>query len=150
MIATQSQQVRPLRNAGQLELSSLLEGSVSKAPGLTRAEVRERGRQSREFAEAQEDAKQFFRRKDDRRLTDLQVVILMALAKEHLFTLTDLAAELRRAINTVSAACTGLEADGYLQKYWKAEQYNKAPYSLVYVHLSPAGTELLQWLLGKS
>lgn len=93
---------------------------------------------------------EFMDRKMEANLTDLQTVILMLLAKGHFYTLTDLAAEARRAANSVSAACSVLEGKGYLSKYWQAHPYKKAPYSLVYMHLSEAGSKQLAWMLGKS
>ncbi len=93
---------------------------------------------------------EFMGRKMEANHTDLQTLILMILAKGHLYTLTDLATEARRAVNSVSAACTVLQGKGYLSKYWQAHPYKKAPYSLVYMHLSDEGTKHLAWLLGKS
>ena len=134
----------------QLEFAEILDAAICAAQGMTRKQVRALHLAARLYEDALDSERRFLGRKYDEQLTDLQMLILLVLAKGHLYTLTDLATEMRRAVNSVSAACTVLEGKGLLSKYWQTHPYKKAPYSLVYMHLSEAGTKHLAWLLGKS
>jgi DNA-binding MarR family transcriptional regulator len=91
----------------------------------------------------------FTRLKYDEQLTDLQALILLDLSRVHLATLTDLSGALRFALNSVSAACMVLEGRGLVQKHWKERPYRKAPYSLVYLHLTDHGAVYVRKLAGQ-
>jgi DNA-binding MarR family transcriptional regulator len=89
-------------------------------------------------------ARTLLERKVDAGLTDLQTLLLLALAERSMTTLTDLAADLRRAVPSVSMAAQVLEESGYVVK-----DSDGTRFSFVFFYLSDEGKRKLAWLLKK-
>jgi DNA-binding MarR family transcriptional regulator len=89
-------------------------------------------------------ARTLLERKHKAGLTDLQTLLLLALAERSMTTLTDLAADLRRAVPSVSMAAQVLEESGYVVK-----DSDGTRFSFVFFYLSDEGKRKLAWLLKK-
>lgn len=89
-------------------------------------------------------AKELLERKVKAGLTDLQALVLLALAEREMVTLTDLAACMGRAVPSVSMAAAVLGEAGYVVK-----DSDSKPFSFVYFYLSNEGKRKVAWLLGK-
>ncbi len=89
-------------------------------------------------------AGQLLQRKWKAGLSDLQALVMLALAEKEMASLTDLAEHLGRAVPSVSMAAQVLEDSGFVVK-----DKDGRPFTPVYFYLSDEGKKLLGWLLGK-